>query len=131
MRLPASFVSAFLRDLVSFRRQIKSAICGSFAMTDDEDFAIWLAGQLSDKSSADLRELRVPKRGTWLSMQLARAARLLLCERGEIVIDMGDYIPLSHLLVAQRKADRRDKQAAPRLVRSIRQERLQADHQQR
>ena len=100
-------------------------------MTDDEDFAIWLAGQLSDKSSADLRELRVPKRGTWLSMQLARAARLLLCERGEIVIDMGDYIPLSHLLVAQRKADRRDKQAAPRLVRSIRQERLQADHQQR
>ena len=131
MRLPASFVSAFLRDLVSFRRQIKSAICGSFAMTDDEDFAIWLAGQLSDKSSADLRELRVPKRGTWLSRQLARAARLLLCERGEIVIDIGDYIPLSHLLAAQRKADRRDKQAAARLVRSIRQEWLQADQKQR
>ncbi len=100
-------------------------------MSDDEDFAIWLAGQMSEMSSADLRELRVPKRGTWLSRQLARAARLLLCERGEIVIDIGDYIPLSHLLAAQRKADRRDKQAAARLVRSIRQEWLQADQKQR
>ena len=100
-------------------------------MTDDEDFAIWLAGQLSDKTSAELRELRLPERETWLSTQLAQAARLLLRERGEIVIGIDDDIPLSHLLAAQRKAARRDKQAAAKLVRSIRQERLQWDHRER
>ncbi len=98
-------------------------------MTDDEDFAIWLAGQLADKTSAELRELRLSERKTWLSTQLARAARLLLRERGEIGID--DDIPLSHLLTSQRKAARRDKQAAPKLVRSICQERLQWDHRER
>jgi hypothetical protein len=99
-------------------------------MSDDEDFAIWLAGQLTDKTSADLRKLRLPERETWLSTQFARAARLLLRERGEIVIGIDDDVPLSHLLAAQRKAARRDKLAAVKLVRSIRQVRLQWDHRE-
>ena len=129
----ASFVFASCRhsSLPQWFLSLQDEIHGlkELRMTDDEDFAIWLAGQLADKTSAELRELRLSERKTWLSTQLARAARLLLRERGEIGID--DDIPLSHLLTSQRKAARRDKQAAPKLVRSICQERLQWDHRER
>jgi hypothetical protein len=100
-------------------------------MTDDEDFVIWLAGQLADKTSAELRELRLPERETWLSKKLARAARLLLCERGEVAIGINDHVSLRRLLAVQQKAARRDKLAAPIAVRSILQERLQWGHRER